>query len=315
MICTASKRIRNSLIPCVLPCRGFAVLAHKWAQAAADAQVPPTSRKRVVILLHGILGQKSNWNTPAKRLLNQIGPLGWQVLQIDHRAHGQSPAGEPPHTLQACAKDLMDTLLAAGVQIDDDELVVCGHSFGGKVALTFLQERLRSGAPPPRMTWLFDSIPGRPVEYSAEQQKREQSVSFVLRAVETVAKSGVHKDRSSLVHIPMEEQGLSKPLAQWVAQSVRTTPDGVQFSYDLTAVRALYTSYLATDLWNVLEEGMADIGVIVAGRNMHAWGSQNLKRLENCGPRVTKVTLESAGHNVHVDDLNGLLEALETTFT
>lgn len=263
--------------------------------------------------MHGILGSMSNWNTPAKQLLQQIGPRGWRVLQLDHRAHGKSGVGEPPHTIEACADDVLETLRAAGVRLEEDELVLCGHSFGGKVALAVARARLEEGLPPPKMTWLFDSVPGCPVEQDAEQQRAEQSVSFVLGAVEQVSTRGPFPDRASLVDA-LVEYGLSKPLGQWVAQSVRNVDDGVELAYDVKAIRALYDAYRTTDLWDILEGGRAEVGVVVAGKNKHAWGSENLQRLRQCEPGLRVVTLSGAGHNVHVDDLPGLLTALKPTF-
>merc|ERR1712194_225560 len=99
-----------------------------------------------------------------------------------------------------------------------------------------------------------------------------------------------------------------------MGQSTRPTADGIEIAYDMKVVRQLYDAYHATDMWHVLERQQADLGVVVAGRNRHAWGDENLKRLDNCGKRVRSVTLENAGHNVHVDDLSGLLQALEPSF-
>lgn len=292
--------------------RPFAVLAHTWRGEPAEGSSGPG---RVAVLLHGILGSKSNWNTPAQRLWKQVAPQGWRVLQLDLRAHGQSPVGEPPHTLEACAADVVETLKVLGVKVGEDKLVMCGHSFGGKVALTFTHAQLKAGLQPPCMTWLFDSIPGCPVEHSAEQQRREQSVSFVLSAVERAATRGPFIDRAALVDMLVKEQGCVEPLAKWVAQSVRSAPGGgVELAYDIGTIRALYDAYRTTDMWEVLEGGQADIGVVVAGRNRQAWGETNLLRLESCQKRVRVVTLEHAGHNVHVDDLTGLLKSLEPTF-
>jgi len=223
-------------------------------------------------------------------------------------------SGTPPHTLEACAGDVLETLAAAGVS-EGHALVVCGHSFGGKVALALTQARLQLGLPPPKATWILDSVPGRPMELTPEQQRREQSVSFVLAATERAAAQGTYASRSALVEFLAGEEGLSRPLAQWVAQSVRNVEGGgVELAYDMEVLRSMYEAYRNTPMWEVLEGGRADFGVVVAGRNRHAWGSENLARLERCGERVNVVTLEGAGHNVHVDDLSGLLDALEPSF-
>jgi len=62
-------------------------------------------------------------------------------LVVSHRAHGGSDAGPEPHNLFACAEDLHHLLQDMGRQPD----VLCGHSFGGKVALAYSQQALEKG--------------------------------------------------------------------------------------------------------------------------------------------------------------------------
>ncbi|CAE7032954.1 ABHD11 [Symbiodinium natans] len=285
--------------------RGFAVLSHSWTGGQRPSGAP-----KVCVMMHGILGSKSNWNTPARRLLQQIGEQGWRILQLDHRGHGRSPAGSAPHNLEACKDDVLETLEAAGVS--QAELVLCGHSFGGKVALALLRALSAEGRPPKR-TWIFDSVPGRPAESSEEEERRLQSVNFVLGAVASAA-ARRFDSRGDLVAVLQAEYGLTQPVAEWIAQSVRQVPDGVALSYDMQAVRELYEAYRSTDMWDLLQKGNAEIGVVVAGRNRQSWGPENLERLKQCHEGVQVVTLENAGHNVHVDDLPGLLSAITPSF-
>jgi len=287
--------------------RSFAVLSHKWAHQP-DAKLRD-GKQRVVVLLHGILGSKANWSTPARRLTQQVGPLGWRVLQLDHRAHGHSPAGASPHCLASCAEDVEETLTGLGVGADA-ELVICGHSFGGKVAVAFARRRLAVGTPP-RMTWLFDSVPGLLARTDPEEARRDQSAAFVISVIERLA-GRTFTERAELLEA-LESEGLSKPIAQWIAQTVRSTDNGITLGYDAAVVRALYDDYCSTDFWEVLESSSSHFGVVVAGKNRRAWGEENLARLTQC-VGLNVVTLENAGHNVHVDDLAGLLDALTPTF-
>lgn len=311
----ANSRVVRVLPQCWRPLfRRFAVLSHVWTGGREPQPSAEGSPRKICIMMHGILGSKSNWNTPARQLQKIIGPLGWHIIQIDHRAHGKSPAGEAPHTLEACADDTLETLRFVGVDPEKDDLVVCGHSFGGKVALAVLKSLLTVGNPP-RKTWLFDSIPGNPVVRAAKVERKEQSVQFVLGTVIEMAQFEF-PDRVTLIETLVNQHGVSKPLAQWVAQNVKNTESGgVCLSYDVDAVQAMYEAYRKNDMWDLIEAGQADIGVVVAGRCRGSWGEANLQRLElAANKRIETVILEGSGHNVHVDDLPGLLAAIKPTF-
>ncbi|CAK9105326.1 unnamed protein product [Durusdinium trenchii] len=157
--------------------------------------------------------------------------------------------GSPPHNLDACALDVLDTLKEAGVR-RDAELIVCGHSFGGKVALAVL-EALQAQGTPPRKTWIFDSVPGCPAALPAEEERREQSVGFVFKVVQSTS-GQQFAERADLVR-HLQSHGLSQPLAEWIAQSVRSTPEGFELSYDIDVVGQLYAAYQGKDMWHLFK--------------------------------------------------------------
>ncbi|KAJ1618881.1 Alpha/Beta hydrolase protein [Pavlovales sp. CCMP2436] len=373
--------------------RALAVLAHRWATPAPTPEAPAT---RLLLCLHGVLGSKANWSTPAKLLVKAAetaGAGGWHALCLDHRAHADSPAASPPHTVDACAMDVEQTLeafessgllrLAPG--ITGVPLVVVGHSFGGKVALALARRRCERGLPPAQQTWLIDSNPGplasatfdaayaraladaaeaagesgrepdSAVECAAELAaeaaeaeagRAELNVAFVLAAVERAVADAPSDPASSAGSAGSEDgavfssraefesvlgrQGLPKALAQWLAQSARPASPGgsaagpVRLGHDLSVILDLLRSYRRTDLWHVLEDRAAQgqgappaVGVIVGGLNRGAWGEAALARLDaaaaSSGGRVRVCVLETAGHNVHVDDLVRLLEEVAPT--
>lgn len=280
----------------------------------------------MIVLLHGILGAKSNWATPAKAMLEKAGPLGWKALLIDHRGHGLSPGGDAPHSLEACAQDVLETLLAQGVPVDEADIAMCGHSFGGKVALMFTRARLAAGKPPPKITWVFDSPLGctkqLPPREDAEQQanvsrQQGQNPGLLIPVLEAeAAEKATYADRNALLTKLESVYGVSKPLAQWLAQTVRKTSDGgIELAYNMPVVRSIYDSYSTTDMWHCLDDERAQIGVVVAGKNRAAWGEHSLARLKTYGANVHVSVLEEAGHNVHVDDRPGLLSLLESSWT
>jgi pimeloyl-ACP methyl ester carboxylesterase len=133
--------------------RSASTLSHTITKK--DEAASPT---KTLLVLHGILGNKKNLRSISKNIVTRFPQ--WQIINIDHRGHGQSPSMKGPHTLAACASDvieLCDSLLVA------PDMVV-GHSFGSKVALSYLEETIKRDAQAPSHVWLLDSIPGLHVD-------------------------------------------------------------------------------------------------------------------------------------------------------
>jgi len=80
-----------------------------------------------VLIIPGLFGSTSNWRSFAKAL-GEFCP----VIVIDQRNHGQSPHDES-HTYFDMAQDLLHLLDQLGLE----RVILCGHSMGGKAAMTF----------------------------------------------------------------------------------------------------------------------------------------------------------------------------------
>ncbi len=58
----------------------------------------------------------------------------WSALLVDLRLHGDSPALDPPHTVEAAAADVR-AVIEAESSNGAPVRALLGHSFGGKVTL------------------------------------------------------------------------------------------------------------------------------------------------------------------------------------
>ena len=143
----------------------MSVLAHKWVSSGALKGQAAFAKARVVVSLHGIMGQGRNWMTAARQLVKR--QPNHKVLLIDLRGHGTNATIAGPHTVAAAARDVAATIKHAcgpdaptpseptALMEDGTAPLVLGHSFGGKVGLAYAAAR----AVPPIRTWLFDSNP------------------------------------------------------------------------------------------------------------------------------------------------------------
>ena len=80
------------------------------------------------VILHGFLGMSDNWKSLGKKFATQ----GYQMHLIDQRNHGRS-FHDPVFTYQAMAEDLL--LYCEHHKLD--QVVLLGHSMGGKTAMEF----------------------------------------------------------------------------------------------------------------------------------------------------------------------------------
>ncbi|KAM1664979.1 hypothetical protein ACFXTN_040417 [Malus domestica] len=125
----------------------------KWSPAVVvdrSLPEPPTA-----VFLHGILGSKKNWGTFTRRLAQEF-PT-WQFLLVDLRCHGDSASTKKrgPHSVSSTALDVLELVR----QLRLTPRVIVGHSFGGKVALSMVDQAAKPLARPVRV-WVLDATPG-----------------------------------------------------------------------------------------------------------------------------------------------------------
>jgi pimeloyl-ACP methyl ester carboxylesterase len=83
------------------------------------------------VILHGFLGMNDNWKT----LGNQFSEQGFQVHLVDQRNHGHSFWSDT-FNYEALAEDLKAYCEAH----DLEDIILIGHSMGGKTAMLFAAE-------------------------------------------------------------------------------------------------------------------------------------------------------------------------------
>ncbi|CAL5358540.1 unnamed protein product [Camellia sinensis] len=273
---------------------------------------PPTA-----VLLHGILGSRKNWGTFARRLAQEF-PT-WQFLLVDLRCHGDSTAIKKrgPHTVASAALDILKLL----GQLRLTPRVVVGHSFGGKVALSMLDQTPKPLARPVRV-WVLDATPGKVRAGGDGDDRPFELISFLRTLPKEVA------SKKDLVDSLVRE-GFSKDVAQWVVTNLRqsstsgSSPSSFSWVFDLNGIAEMYESYEATNLWKIVEDVPRGVHVnfLKAERSLHRWALEDLQRIHTAeelaadeGGGVEMHVLEDAGHWVHADNPDGLFKILSFSF-
>tara|TARA_Y100000589_G_scaffold24373_1_gene20097 strand:+ start:6800 stop:7561 length:762 start_codon:yes stop_codon:yes gene_type:complete len=84
---------------------------------------------RPLLILHGLFGFSDNWQSQAKKLSNY-----YRVFLIDLRNHGRSPWSDD-FSYTIMANDIFELCK----DLNLNEIILLGHSMGGKVAMNFAQ--------------------------------------------------------------------------------------------------------------------------------------------------------------------------------
>lgn len=273
---------------------------------------PPTA-----VFLHGILGSRKNWGTFARRLAKEF-PT-WQFLLVDLRCHGDSASIKKrgPHTVASTA---LDVLKLVG-QLRMTPRVLVGHSFGGKVALSMVEQAAKPLARPVKV-WSLDATPGKLRSGGDGEDHPEELIAFLSTLPKEVS------SKRDVVNA-LIQQGFSKDVAQWVVTNLRTngspgsSSSSFSWVFDLKGIAEMYQSYEETNLWKIVEDVPQGVHVnfLKAERSLHRWALEDLQRIHAAeeiaaeeGAGVEMHVLEDAGHWVQADNPDGLFRILSSSF-
>lgn len=267
------------------------VLAHALVTA------PGTSPTKWMLMLHGILGSGANWRTFARQIV--ASRPGWGIALVDLRLHGESQRGfDPPHTVARAAEDVW----ALTATLPGPARAVFGHSFGGKVAI----EVARTAEPSMDHLFIIDSTP------SARPDRRGSTgTQHIVDLLGTLPDD--FPDRASFTGW-MEQRGVSRPLAMWLAMNVKPEPNTTRYVFriDVRGIRELLDDYFHLDAWSLLEHPPADLHThFIVGGESDIVDAADLERARRC-PQMTVDVIEGAGHWVHADAPDALRSLVES---
>lgn len=248
------------------------------------------------LFLHGILGRGSNWRSIARRLVNERPELG--AVLIDLRAHGDSRGFPPPHTLRAAAGDLEALADALPGPIRG----ILGHSFGGKVALTYAERHAETLDE----VWIIDSPPSARPEPAGPDSPGE-----VLAKLESI--DFPVPTRDAFVQ-ELRARDAGETLARWLALNLAAGESGLSLTLELSPVRALLDDHYRTDLWPMIEGWGAKghLHLVIGGKST-IFDREERLRAESVAerhPNVSCHTIPNAGHWVHAEAPDALLALL-----
>ncbi len=248
-----------------------------------------------IFFVHGFLGSGANWRTFARRLVEQKPDFG--AVLVDLRMHGHSQNFSPPHGIFEAAYDLVKLTQ----EFDAPVCAVLGHSFGGKVALKFVEyfHDLKTA-------WLIDFMPWALV------QKTSASSTYLILSILEPLVTKTFSSRQAFIHI-LESAGLDRPTSQWLAMNLENAShDQLQLRMNYHALRSLLDDYFKQDLVHILENKNIKTKINFALGNkstmLNNIDRERIISITNNNPNhIHTYLIKNAGHYVHIDALEKLL--------
>lgn len=235
-----------------------------------------------LIVLHGLLGSSRNWTAIGRALQDKF-----DVHAPDLRNHGSSPHAQSMRWPELVA-DLKLYLETQAL----DEVLLMGHSLGGKAAMKFA---CRYPEQVKRLVIVDIAAKAYPPHYDAE-----------FRAMKRIPDGSVENRR--------EAEELLKPLvADWAMRQFLMTnlvrgDFGLKWQVNLEALHA----GLQVMRQNPLDAGDRFTGptLLISGGRSDFIRDGDVDAMRAWLPHLEHRTLPKAGHNVHVDDREGFLSIL-----
>lgn len=208
---------------------------------------------------------------------------------------------------------------------------ICGHSLGGRIALQYAHtlcaakdstytdtDTTQQLIEPPKHTFVLDSVPGQ----------ADPSVHDVLRAISSLPTPIPSK--SWLVDTLVTDYNMNKAIAMWIATNLRDNGENAfDWIFDIQIANELVENFTDQNFVQMIHDVThstttdeeedddmrrctSEVHLVMAGKNKH-WSEEivsELQAIPSYDDAFRMHTLEKAGHWVHVDDVNGLLELM-----
>lgn len=235
-----------------------------------------------LIILHGLLGSSRNWTTIGKALKDRF-----DIHALDLRNHGSSPHADTMRWNELVA-DLALYFKAHALS----DIVLMGHSLGGKIAMKFACNYRK---------WVKKLII---VDIAAKAYPPHYDTEF--RAMKRIPSGSVENRR--------EAEELLKPLIpdwgmrQFVMTNLVRGEFGLKWQINLEVLHASL---------RILRENPLDTkdyfngpSLVIAGGKSDFIKKGDVDEMRTWFSNLEHRSLSKAGHNVHVDDRKGFLNTL-----
>jgi pimeloyl-ACP methyl ester carboxylesterase len=237
---------------------------------------------RPVVLVHGLAGYAGEWAATIQHLAP-----GWRCLALDQRGHGRSTRGPGDLSRQALVDDIVAVLDAARIE---EPVVLIGQSMGAHTAF------LTAARYPERFNHLV-MIEGDVGGGS------ETELAALHDALQSIPMPFLNREQAMAYFGGDTERGRA-----W-ADGLEARDDGLWPRWDLDVMLSIMEPIFAHESWSEWE-ALSQPTLLVLGHSGMI-DQARVERMLAMRPQTQLVTIAGAGHDVHLDQPQAWLRALD----
>jgi len=236
-----------------------------------------------LILLHGLFGSGQNLGQLARGLSDSF-----TVYSVDLPDHGRSAWSDE------CSIDsYADTLMGWLNNTIAEPVDLVGHSLGGKVAMAIARQR-------PALVAKLVILDIAAVDYPS----RHDSVFRALRAVEQANLASRSEARELMTTILDEPR-----IADFLLTNAVVDPAGLRWRFNLNGIQSGYPNFLVAGEY---PHGFAGPTLLMRGAQSDYVSDESIEKMKNLFPLLSAITIDSAGHWLHQEQTELVLQAIRT---
>jgi esterase len=247
-----------------------------------------------LIILHGLYGSSDNWVTVARELSSKF-----TVYLPDQRNHGQSPH-DALHDYASLAQDLLELTMELGIR----RFFLAGHSMGGKAAVNFALNW-------PEKIYSLVIIDISPFRREDQGRRLYLEHSSILESVLSVDLNSI-KSRSEAEAI-LSGKIESEKTRGFILKNLYRTSDN-KFGWRMNA-ESLYANLEG------IVDGLPGSGTgtdtvtgfpvtFVKGGESEYLRIEDTESIRNIFPAAEFITVKNAGHWIHAERPDAIIEIL-----
>jgi len=237
-----------------------------------------------MVILHGLLGSSRNWTTIGRALQER-----YDVHILDLRNHGSSPHSETMRWAE-----LIDDLSAYLETNGLNDIVLMGHSLGGKISMRFAA--------------LFPDMVSKLIVVDIAAKAYPPHLDLEFRAMKSI-------DLCELGNRKEAEKALEPLIDDWAHRQFLLTnlvrdkeTGGFRWQVNVEALPANLPHMRMNPL--LQEDRFEGPTLLVRGGDSWFIEDGDADEMLHWFPQLQEVTMPGVGHNVHVEDRKGFLKVL-----